>query len=85
MRVSPLRQKVFPFGEGVGFADGRGHCLPLRGRCRLCRRKRTLSSPFWEGVGIADERGHCLPLWGKVSALLTEEDYATESVPTRRS
>ena len=24
MHVLPSRQKAFPFGEGVGFADGRG-------------------------------------------------------------
>ena len=63
---------AFPFGEGGGFADGRGlylpfrgkcwltdgraHCLPFRGRCRLCRRKSSLPS-----------------LSGKVSALPTEE------------
>ena len=76
MYVSPLRQKAFPFGEGVGFADGRGYCLPFRGRCQLSRRKRTLPSPFGEGVGSADGRGYCLPLLGKVSALLTEEDIA---------
>ena len=35
---------AFPFGEGGGFADGRGHCLPFRGRWRLCRRKRSLPS-----------------------------------------
>ena len=118
MHVSPLRQKAFPFGEGVGIADERGHSLPLWGRCRLCRRKRTLPSPFGEGVGIADGRGLCLPIWGrcrhcrrkrtlpspfgegvgfadgigyclpllgKVLVLPTEEDYATESVPPRRS
>ena len=33
---------AFPFGEGVGIADGRGHCLPFWGRCRHCRRKRSL-------------------------------------------
>ena len=33
---------AFPFGEGVGFADGRGYCLPFWGRCRLSRRKRTM-------------------------------------------
>ena len=82
MHVSPLRQKAFPFW----------------GRCRHCRRKRTLPSPlgkvsalpteegiafpFGEGVGIADERGHCLPLLGKVSALSTEEDCTAISVPT---
>ena len=58
MHVSPSRQKAVPFGEGVGLADGRGHCLPLWGRCRLCRRKRTFF-PFGEGVGFADGRGHC--------------------------
>ena len=73
MHVLPSRQKAFPFGEGVGSADRRGYCLPLRGRCRLCRRKRSLPSPlekvsalpteeviafpFGEGVGIADGRG----------------------------
>ena len=81
MRVSPSRQKAFPLGEGVGIADERGLCLPFWGRCRLCRRKRTLPSlsgkvsalpteediafPFGEGVGIADERGHCLPFRGR--------------------
>ena len=52
MHVSPLRQKAFPFGEGVGFADGRGYCLP----------------PFGEGVSFADRRGlyggKCPPLGG---------------------
>ena len=73
MHVLPSRQKAFPFGEGVGITDGRGHCLPFWGRCRLCRRKRSLPSPldkvsalpteeviafpFGEGVGIADGRG----------------------------
>ena len=75
MYVSPLRQKAFPLGEGVGLADGRGHCLPLWGRCRLCRRKRTFF-PFGEGVGFADGRGHCLPPLGKVSPLPTEEVIA---------
>ena len=59
MHVLPSRQKAFPFGEGVGSADGRGYCLPLSGkvsalpteeviafplwgRCRLCRRKRSV-------------------------------------------
>ena len=81
MHVLPSRQKAFPLGEGVGSANGRGHCLPLWGRCRLCRRKRLLPSPsgkvsalpteediafpFGEGVGSADEKGYCLPLWGR--------------------
>ena len=72
---------AFPFGEGVGFADERGHSLPFRKKCRLCRRKRTLPSPsgkvsalpteedfaflFGKGVGIAGERGHSLPLRGR--------------------
>ena len=42
MHVLPSRQKAFPFGEGVGIADERGYCLPLRGRCRLCRQKRSV-------------------------------------------
>ena len=41
-KASPLGWNAFPFGEGVGIADGRGHSLPFRGRCRLCRRKRTI-------------------------------------------
>ena len=57
MHVLPSRQKpsplgkvsalpteevvALPFGEGVGFADGRGYCLPT----------------FGEGVGFADRRG----------------------------
>ena len=73
MHVLPSQQKAFPFGEGVGIADERGYCLPFRGRCRLCRRKRILPSPldkvsalpteediafpFGEGVGFADRRG----------------------------
>ena len=44
MHVLSSRQKAFPFGEGVGISDGRGYCLPFRGRCRLCRRKRILPS-----------------------------------------
>lgn len=45
MHVLPSRQKAFPFVEGVGSADERGHCLPFRGMCRHCRRKRILPSP----------------------------------------
>ena len=41
-KVFPLGENAFPFGEGGGIADGRGHCLPFRGRWRLCRRKRSL-------------------------------------------
>ena len=75
---------AFPFGEGVGFADGRGHCLPFRGRCWLRRRKRTLPSlsgkvsalpteevsafPFGEGGGFADGRG----LYGNKCSHLSE-------------
>ena len=33
---------AFPFWEGVGLADVRGLCLPLRWGCRHCRRKRTM-------------------------------------------
>ena len=43
-KVFPLGENAFPFGEGGGIADGRGHCLPFRGRCRHCRRKRSLPS-----------------------------------------
>lgn len=32
MHVLPSRQKAFPFGEGVGFADGRDYCLPPLGK-----------------------------------------------------
>ena len=32
MYVSPSRQKAFLFGEGVGIADGRGHCHPPSGK-----------------------------------------------------
>ena len=47
------------------------HCLPLWGRCRCSRRKRS-AFPFGEGVGAAYGRG--LPsLSGKVSAQPTKE------------
>ena len=92
MYVSHLRQKAFPFGEGVGLADGRGHCLPLWGRCRLCRRKRTLPSLSGKVSALPTEEDIAFPLWGrcrhcrrkrtlpsslgKVSALPTEEVIA---------
>ena len=59
MYVSPLRQKAFPFGEGVGFADGRGHCLPLLGKVSALPTEEDIAFPFGEGVGIADGRGLC--------------------------
>ena len=68
MHVSPLRQKPSPsgkvsalpteeviaflFGKGVGFADRRGHSLPFRGRCRLCRRKRFMRQKVFPLGGL---------------------------------
>ena len=45
-RAVPREVTAFPFGEGGGAAVGRGHCLPLRGRWRRSRRKRSLPSPL---------------------------------------
>ena len=87
-KVSALPTKeviAFPFGEGVGIADGRGLCLPLLGKVSALPTEEVIAFPFGEGVGIADGRGHCLPPLGKVSALPTKEVYATESVPTWRT
>ena len=48
---------AFPLGEGVGTADGRGHCLPPRGRCRRSLRKQL--SPSGR-VARSAERGASL-------------------------
>ena len=65
MHVSPSRQKAFPFGEGVGFADGRGYCLPPFGEVSALLTEEVVAFPFGEGVGFADGRGLCLSLWGR--------------------
>ena len=57
--------------ERVTHSTERGHCLPLWGRWRHSRRKRS-AFPFGEGGGIADGRGLPSPL-GKVAAQPTEE------------
>ena len=57
MHVSPSRQKAFPFGEGVGFADGRGYCLPPFGEVSALLTEEVVAFPFGEGVGFADRRG----------------------------
>ena len=65
MYVSLSRQKAFPFGEGVGIADGRGHCLPPLGKVSALPTEEVIAFPFVEGVGFADGRGLCLPFWGR--------------------
>ena len=66
---------AFPFGEGVGIADRKGHSLPIRGRCRHCRRKRTMPS-FSEKVSALPTEEVIPSFLGKVSALPTEEVIA---------
>ena len=46
-------------GEGVGFADERGHCLPLSVKVSALLTEEVIAFPFGEGVGIADGRGLC--------------------------
>ena len=48
---------AFPFGEGVGIADGRGHCLPPLGKVSVLPTEEVIAFPFGEGVGSADGRG----------------------------
>ena len=64
-RRSRRKRSAFPFGEGVGTADGRGL------EWRHSRRERS-TFPFGEGGGTADGRGPFSPL-GKVAAQPTEE------------
>ena len=81
-KVFPLGENAFPFGEGVGIADGRGHCLPFWGRWRLCRRKRSLRREVFPLGGLYVS---FYLIWGKCRRremlLSIEIQYGKEGLP----
>ena len=65
-KMFPLGENAFPFGEGVGIADGRGFCLPFWGRWRHCRRKRSLPSLLGKVAALTTEEvfaAGSVPTW----------------------
>ena len=64
MSAQPTEEvTAFPFGEGVGAADGRGHCLPLWGEWRAAPRE-VSAFPFGES-GTQPPEEVRFPLWGE--------------------